>query len=177
MAYSLWQMTQFTAEVGTYEIVRTGVIQGVALGFIFVPMSTITFATLAARFRNEGTAMFSLIRNIGSSIGISVVDDAARPEHTGEPRGARREHHAVHARRCTVRGCRRSGTVTTTRALAALYAAVNRQAVTLAYLNDFRLMMYMTPLAAPLLLLIRGRRDERLPKARHERRETGDPQG
>ena len=73
MAYSLWEMTQFTANVGVYEIVYTGVFQGVGLGFIFVPLSAVAFATLAPRYRNEGTAMFSLVRNIGSSIGISIV--------------------------------------------------------------------------------------------------------
>jgi hypothetical protein len=50
---------------------KTGIIQGLGLGFIFVPLSTITFSTLAPHFRNEGAALFSLMRNIGSSIGIS----------------------------------------------------------------------------------------------------------
>ena len=52
---------------------HTGFTQGLGLGFIFVPLSTITFATLAPHYRNEGTALFSLMRNIGSSIGIAVV--------------------------------------------------------------------------------------------------------
>ena len=73
MAWSLREMTQWTTEVGTTEIIWTGIVQGVGLGFIFVPLSTIAFATLAARYRNEGTAMFSLIRNLGSSVGISLV--------------------------------------------------------------------------------------------------------
>ena len=66
-------MTQWNTDVGTGEIISTGVIQGIGLGFVFVPLSTIAFATLAPRYRNEGTAMFSLIRNIGSSVGISLV--------------------------------------------------------------------------------------------------------
>jgi len=72
-AVSLWEMAGFTTDVGMAAIVRSGVVQGLGLGFIFVPLSTITFATLNPRYRNEGTAMFSLMRNIGSSIGISVV--------------------------------------------------------------------------------------------------------
>ncbi|MGD9788834.1 MAG: DHA2 family efflux MFS transporter permease subunit, partial [Sulfuricellaceae bacterium] len=67
---SLWEMTRFTTDVSGWDIVRTGIIQGLGLGFIFVPLSTITFSTLAPRYRNEGTALFSLMRNIGSSIGI-----------------------------------------------------------------------------------------------------------
>ena len=49
-------------------------LQGLGTGFVFVPLAAITFATLAPHLRNEGTAVFSLMRNIGSSVGISVVD-------------------------------------------------------------------------------------------------------
>ena len=73
MAWSLHEMTQWNADVGVADIVYTGIVQGVGLGFIFVPLSAIAFATLAPRYRNEGTAMFSLIRNFGSSVGISLV--------------------------------------------------------------------------------------------------------
>ena len=54
MAYSLWEMTRFTADIGIYEIVYTGVFQGVGLGFIFVPLSAAAFTTLPQRYRNEG---------------------------------------------------------------------------------------------------------------------------
>ncbi|MBW7886612.1 MAG: DHA2 family efflux MFS transporter permease subunit, partial [Caldilineaceae bacterium] len=70
---SLWEMTLFNTDINGWDIVRTGITQGLGLGFIFVPLSTITFATLAPRYRNEGTALFSLMRNLGSSIGISAV--------------------------------------------------------------------------------------------------------
>ncbi len=80
MAYSLWEMAQFTADVGVYEIVYTGVFQGVGLGFIFVPLSAVAFATLAPRFRHEGPAMFSLVRHLGSSIGISIVITILGPD-------------------------------------------------------------------------------------------------
>ena len=70
---SLWEMTLFNLNIGRWDIVRTGLIQGLGLGFIFVPLSAITFSTLDPRFRNEGTSLFSLMRSIGSSIGISVV--------------------------------------------------------------------------------------------------------
>jgi DHA2 family multidrug resistance protein len=73
MAWSLHAMTQWSTDVGIADVVYTGVVQGVGLGFIFVPLSTIAFATLSPRYRNEGTAMFSLVRNIGSSVGISLV--------------------------------------------------------------------------------------------------------
>ncbi|HEX6999471.1 MAG TPA: DHA2 family efflux MFS transporter permease subunit [Gammaproteobacteria bacterium] len=154
MAFSLWEMTLFTAEVGVFEIVWTGVVQGVGLGFLFVPLSTAAFATLAPRYRNEGTAMFSLIRNIGSSVGISIVmtvlgqqtqvNHAALAEHVTPFRDA------LHAPWLPP-----VWDWTTTAGAVALNGEVTRQAVTIAYLNDFRLMMYLSLLAAPLLLLLR----------------------
>ncbi len=94
-SFSMWEMTLFNTDIGSWDIVRTGIIQGLGLGFIFVPLSTITFATLAPRYRNEGTALFSLVRNIGSSIGISVSDHLSGPAIPDEPRGVRRLHHPV----------------------------------------------------------------------------------
>lgn len=71
--YSLWQMTLYNTDITSGLIIWTGMVQGFGLGFIFVPLSTIAFSTLDPKYRNEGTALFSLMRNIGSSIGISVM--------------------------------------------------------------------------------------------------------
>src|SRR3546814_18818331 len=72
-ALSLWEMSLFSLDVTPWLIVKTGIVQGLGLGLIFVPLSTVTFATLEPRHRAEATALFSLVRNIGSSIGISIV--------------------------------------------------------------------------------------------------------
>ena len=72
-AFSLWEMTQFNIDVGVWDIVRTGIVQGAGLGLIFVPLSAITFSTLPAELRTEAAGLFSLMRNIGSSVGISIV--------------------------------------------------------------------------------------------------------
>ena len=154
MTISLWQMAGFTLEVGVWPIVYTGVIQGVGLGFLFVPLSTAAFSTLAPRYRNEGTAMFSLIRNMGSSIGISVVitvlGHQVQTSHAelGGSMGAFRP-----ALQPSV--LPRIWDWSTGAGTAALNGEVTRQALMIAYLNDFRLMMYMTLLAVPLLLLLR----------------------
>jgi DHA2 family multidrug resistance protein len=66
-------MSLFTPDVSISAIIRTGIVQGLGLGLVFVPLSTSTFATLPPRYRTQGTAFFNLMRNIGSSVGISVT--------------------------------------------------------------------------------------------------------
>jgi DHA2 family multidrug resistance protein len=76
-AFSLYQMTRLTLQMDSSLIIMSGFIQGLGIGFTFVPLSTATFATLAPRLRNQGTPIFSLLRNIGSSVGISIRAGAA----------------------------------------------------------------------------------------------------
>jgi DHA2 family multidrug resistance protein len=155
MAYSLHEMSEFTADVGVYEIVYTGVFQGVGLGFIFVPLSAVAFQTLAPRYRNEGTAMFSLVRNIGSSIGISIVVTILGHE-TQVSHAALSETLTPFSHALNGPWVPQLWDWTTEAGKLALNREVNRQALTIAYLNDFRLMMYLTVLALPLLLLLRA---------------------
>lgn len=153
-ATSLWEMAGFTMDVDIWTIVRTGVTQGLGLGFIFVPLSTVTFATLAQKYRTEGTAMFSLMRNIGSSIGISIV-------MTLFAQNTQINHATIAESVTPFRELVPRAWLPqvwdwgTTAGAVALNGAVTRQASTIAYLNDFTLMMWVTLLSAPLLLLLR----------------------
>lgn len=153
-ALSLWQMAGFTTDVGRSTVVVSGLIQGLGLGFIFVPLSTVTFSTLAPRHRTEATAMFSLMRNIGSSIGISIMV-------TLVARNTQVNHAVLGEQLNPFRGALHSlpwpagiepGSTT---ALALLNSELTRQAAVIAYLDDFRLMMWVTLAAIPLLLLLR----------------------
>ncbi|MCA8930607.1 MAG: MFS transporter, partial [Alphaproteobacteria bacterium] len=72
-AASLYSMTGFDTYVPPATLVWTGMLQGFGLGFIFVPLSTVAYATLTPQLRAEGASVFSLSRNMGSSVGISVV--------------------------------------------------------------------------------------------------------
>jgi MFS transporter, DHA2 family, multidrug resistance protein len=154
LAYSLWQMAEFSLDVGIGPIVYTGVIQGVGLGFLFVPLSTAAFSTLAPHYRSEGTAMFSLVRNIGSSIGISVVVTVLGHQ-------VQTSHAGIGSTLGAYRTALQPDLVpqiwdwSSIAGTAALNAEVTRQALMIAYLNDFRLMMFMTLLALPLILILR----------------------
>jgi DHA2 family multidrug resistance protein len=72
-AYSLWQMVHWNTAVPEHIIVTTGVLQGLGLGLVFVPISTVAYSTLPVSTRTEAAGIFSLMRNIGSSVGISIV--------------------------------------------------------------------------------------------------------
>jgi len=66
-------MAEFTLDVPTSEIVWSGFLSGVGMGFVFVPLTTITFSTLPGAYRSDGTAVFNLMRNVGSSAGIALA--------------------------------------------------------------------------------------------------------
>ncbi|MEW5903227.1 MAG: DHA2 family efflux MFS transporter permease subunit [Pseudomonadota bacterium] len=151
---SLWEMMYFNTDVTGWIIVRNGLLQGVGLGLIFVPLSTITFATLPKRYRDEGTALFSLMRNIGSSIGISIViSELARNTQANHAAFADYISEFSQPLRMAVE----SGAydLGSSAGLSALNSEVTRQALTLAYLQDFRLMLWVTLCAVPLIFLLR----------------------
>src|SRR5947209_7624502 len=72
-AASLFYMTGWTDQTGVTEIVIISVVQGFGFGLVFVPLSTVAFLTLPNHLRTDGTSMLTLMRNVASSIGISLV--------------------------------------------------------------------------------------------------------
>lgn len=155
MTLSLWEMSLFTLDVPAATIVKTGLVQGLGLGFVFVPLSTLTFATLDPKYRTEGTSFFSLMRNIGSSIGISVV--VTRLSQGTQAYHASLAEHASPFAESFRHGLPRLIDPATPQGLALLDKMVNEQAAGLAYLDDFRFMALITLAAIPLILLLRGR--------------------
>lgn len=150
-AFSLWQMMHFNLDVPQHLIVTSGVIQGLGLGLVFVPISTVAYSTLPMSARTEAAGIFSLMRNIGSSVGISIV-------MTLLSRNTQLNHAEI-ASRLTPFGDNAAQVVAaighSAGGLAALNGEVTRQASAIAFLNDFWLMMVMTLAAIPLLLLLR----------------------
>ncbi|WP_395709855.1 DHA2 family efflux MFS transporter permease subunit [Reyranella sp.] len=151
-AQVLWEMTRFTPDVSEWTLIRTGVLQGMGLGFMFVPLSTITFATLPGAFRTQGTALYSLVRNIGSSIGISLVIFLLT-----------RSTQIVHAELAghvtpfndALSAVGHFWDMATTVGRAALNAEVTKQATVVAYANDFKFMMIVALAALPLIFLLK----------------------
>ncbi|HVZ43847.1 MAG TPA: DHA2 family efflux MFS transporter permease subunit [Ramlibacter sp.] len=151
-ALALWQMSQVTLQMDASLMVWSGFIQGLGIGFTFVPLSAATFATLAPRLRNDGTPIFSLLRNIGGSVGISIVQALLT-------RGTVQAHELIASTvapgNAALPGLPPMLSPESTSGIALLNAEVTRQAALVSYVNDFRVMMAVTLLSIPLLVLIR----------------------
>ena len=147
-AMSCWQMTGFDLQMDSSKVVWSGISQGLGTGFVYVPLAAATFATLSPALRNEGTAIFNLIRNLGSSIGISVVNTLLTRNtqivHSTLGERVTRYSPLLHAPL--------PGGPASLRSLAGLNATVTEQAAMIAYNNDFQLMMVLSLVAIPLVL-------------------------
>ena len=150
-AVSLWMMTQFSLGMDTHLIIVSGFLSGVGTGLIFVPLSTIAFATVKPQHRAEGAGLFTLIRNIGSAAGISIMQ--ARFVSGIET------HHAVlitHAGPDNPLFQAYAPQVfATIEGMARFNGQITKQASMLSYIDDFQLMLGITILCAPMILLMR----------------------
>jgi DHA2 family multidrug resistance protein len=148
-AYALHLMCGFTTFVPESYLVYTGVLQGFALGFVFIPLSSITYVTLEPRYRAEAASLFSLIRNIGSSIGVSLG-------FTMFARNTARQHaYLSEAITPSLFSISPDSTFPGSGAvLSMLDGEVTRQAMTIAYINDFKVMMWLVLALVPMLALL-----------------------
>ena len=157
MALSLWQMSGFTLDMDRRPIIVSGVIQGFALGFLFVPLNTIAFGTIDPKYRTTAASLLNLARNMGGSIGISVVTVLlARNLQVSHSDLA--AHVTQYSLPPVSPAIIQGAPPLTDAAVAMLDAEINRQALMIAYIDDFHLMMIITLLAVPLILLLRKAR-------------------
>jgi DHA2 family multidrug resistance protein len=150
-AFSSWQMAGFDLQMDSRIVIWSGLAQGLGTGFVYVPLAAVTFATLSPALRNEGTAIFSLTRNLGSSIGISIVETLLT-RNTQIVHSTLAEHVT---RFSPVLRAQVPNGLPTMQTLAALNASVTQQASMIAYNNDFKLMMVLSLASIPLVLLLR----------------------
>lgn len=155
VAYSLWLMTAWTPDVSQLSITVNAVLQGVGIGFVFVPISVVAFATLPPEVRTDGTASFNLIRNIGGAIGISVTS-ALLVRYTQVVHSDLAAHVDPFNRVLQSGGAYELWNTTSPRTLAALNAEITRQAEIIGYIDNFRIMMIMCLATLPLLLAMRS---------------------
>ena len=152
---SLWYMVYWSPESSAQSIAIVSVVQGLGLGFVFVPLNTIAFATLPTQLRTDATAMWTLIRNIGSSIGISVViARLTTMTTTFHSQLAEQISPFNDALRAPIVSNILSTATDSGRAM--LDGLLTQQAAIMAYSNDYLLMTFVSLAAFPLLFLLRS---------------------
>jgi DHA2 family multidrug resistance protein len=153
-AVALWQMTGFSLLMGMGPVISTGVLQGFGLGLVFTPLSVVTFSTLPRQILTQGTAIFSLTRNIGSSVGIAIVE-ALLVENTQVVHSRLVEQLRPDNPLARLPHMAAPFSLTDPSGIAALNAEATRQAAMVAYIDNFKLMMVIVIVGLPLLLLLR----------------------
>jgi DHA2 family multidrug resistance protein len=152
-ALSLFYMTGWTDQTGVPEIVTLSIIQGFGFGLVFVPLSTVSFLTLPNQLRTDGTSMLTLMRNVASSIGISVViaqlTQGSRRVHAVLVEQVNPFNHAMQMPDV-------SGMInmSTDAGRAMADAMVNVQAQIIAFSQDYQLVMMFILCTIPLALMI-----------------------
>lgn len=152
-AWAMYDMMGWTPDVSQWTIVYVGFIQGAGLGFLFVPLTTIAFATLPAHMRGDGTGLYNLSRNIGSSVGIAVVSallvENVQRNHADIVSYVTPFNHAFHAKAAA------GLDPTTVAGASALDSIITLQSTIIAYVDDFKLLMIMSLAVMPLLFVLR----------------------
>jgi DHA2 family multidrug resistance protein len=157
-ALAMWQMSCFSLQMGMAPVIISGLLQGFGLGCTQVPLNILALSTLPRHILTQGTAIRSLMRNLGGSIGISVLvanlAEKTQTVHSRLVEGLRPDNPLAQAPFLAA-----PFSLSTPGGLAALNAEVTRQAAMVAYIDDFRLMMLIALATLPVLLLLReGRR-------------------
>jgi DHA2 family multidrug resistance protein len=153
-AVGFYAMTGWTPDVSEATVIWIGVVQGIGLGFLFTPLSVVTLSTLSVAQRAEGAGIYSLSRNIGSSVGISVVN-ALLTRNT-------QVNHADIVQHVTAANPQFANPIIarvwspfTAAGRAALDAMIGQQAAIISYIDDYKLLMIATLAALPLLVVFK----------------------
>jgi DHA2 family multidrug resistance protein len=153
-AGAFYAMTGWTPDVSQKAIITVGLIQGAGLGFLFVPLSSVSLGTLPPQRRTEGAGIYNLSRNIGSSVGISVVN-ALLTSNTQLNHAEIAAHVTPVNRGFEIPAVSQLLNPLTEVGRAALDAVITQQAQIIAYIDDYKLLMIATLAMIPLLMVFR----------------------
>ena len=160
---SLYYSIDFSPETTVFTIVWTSIVQGIGLGTMFVPLNMLALQSLPAALRTQGTAMWTLIRNLGGSISVSIVIANLSSKTTLMHARLMESVTPFNQALADPAAALLDPATETGRAL--LEQLVSQQAAIMAYDNNFKLMMVMTLLAFPLIALVRVQRGLHPPAA------------
>jgi len=161
-AASLWQMTGYSLYMGSGPILFAGFAQGFGLGCTFVPLNLLALSGLPPHILTQGTALRALMRMLGGSIGIAILETQLT-QNTQIVHSQLMEHLRPDNPLAQFPYLTAPFSLTNPSGIAALNHEVTRQAEMIAYLNDFALMMIVILASLPLLLLVRVPRRHPVP--------------
>ncbi|MEJ0016981.1 MAG: DHA2 family efflux MFS transporter permease subunit [Acetobacteraceae bacterium] len=166
VVWSVWEMTTWTPDVSRSLLIFTITVQGFGLGFLFIPLQMVAFATLPVMLRTDGASLFSLARNIGAAIGVSVT--SAMLAHNTQALHAEIGASVTPFNRALQDGgaVQQHWDPATRHGAAVLDHIINQQAQIIAYANDYKMMIFTT-LPALLLLFLMRRPRQAPSKAEH----------
>ena len=156
---STWMLGNISLEIGMSSVVVPNILNGFAMGFVFVPLTTVTLSRLRKQEMGNATGIYNLMRNIGGSVGIATVTtmlvrgsqihqstlaaDAGSPLASGLARGLQARLFSQGADMVTAQH----------KALGMIYRSVQQQSALMAYADNFRLIAILALACIPLLLL------------------------
>jgi DHA2 family multidrug resistance protein len=153
LATSFWMMSRFAPDQGAWPMIASGFVQGLSMGFVWVPMNTISFATLPGHFRIQGATISNLIRNVGGSLGISALQvlltHNIQTIRSGLVQHIRPDNPVVQHMMPP------GGGPPPPQTMEMLNGMVMRQAALIAYVDNFALMGLVTLFMLPVLFLLR----------------------
>jgi MFS transporter, DHA2 family, multidrug resistance protein len=150
---ALWQMMNFDLSMTEMPFITSGIVQGLGIGLLFVPLSTLAFATIPPHLRPEGSSVYTLVRNLGSSVGISIMN--ALVVANTQTMHASLASKVVASDTVVRAALPKMFDPATAAGITSLNGEITRQASMVAYVNDFRLMFIITIACMPMLLLMR----------------------
>ena len=153
VGFSLWRMTHINLQMGPGLVVTAGLTQGFGVGMVSVPMSTVVFATLDPRLRTDAAGLFTLVRNIGSSVGISILElilvDHTQTVHADLIRHVRPDNPNL------ALFAPPGWSLASQQGMAFINAQVTAQAAMVSYVDCFKFMLIIVLMVMPLVLLMR----------------------
>ncbi len=153
-SWSFHMMSGWSLQVGTWELVSSGLVQGLGIGFVFIPLNTLAFATLPPHLRTEASSITNLARSVGSSVGIAVM--AFLLSRSIQVSHADLGAHLTAGSSSAVdlssldrfQGLGKA-------AFVLMDVEVNRQAAMIGYINDYYMLMWLVLAAVPMILLMK----------------------
>jgi DHA2 family multidrug resistance protein len=154
-ATGTWMLSQLSLNAAPHHFVTTGILQGLGMGMIFVPLSTLAYRTLPKSSSSEAAGIYNLSRTIGSSVGISVASSVLSHTHSMSEVGLSRyitpDNPAVSQWLAT-----QGLTLDSPSAVMKLSNLVSEQAMMIAFNDTFYMVMWSFIVMIPLLMLIKG---------------------